>query len=233
LKAARDPPISAGMHSTGPHRDRRSTFWLALALVWFGVVAAGLAGMAAYSNRPGQPAQAPERWPEASGLTRDLSRPTIVVLAHPHCDCTRASLVELARLMARAPGRARAVVVFMMPVGVGDDWATTSLWRLASSIPGAEVVRDDDGQEARRFGAATSGQTLMYDASGRLVFSGGITSSRGHEGDNAGVAAMLARLGGQPHTETSSPVFGCSIFGEASPRMKATAPDASQRVEGS
>ena len=33
--------------------------------------------------------------------------------------------------------------------------------------------------------AWTSGETMLYDASGRLVFAGGITGSRGHGGDNA------------------------------------------------
>ena len=34
--------------------------------------------------------------------------------------------------------------------------------------------------------AITSGQTLLYDTKGHLVFSGGITGGRGHEGDNTG-----------------------------------------------
>ena len=41
----------------------------------------------------------------------------------------------------------------------------------------------------QRFGAETSGQTLLYDRDGRLLFSGGTTGSRGHDGDNAGFAS--------------------------------------------
>ena len=52
------------------------------------------------------------------------------------------------------------------------------------------MLRDDDGAEARRFGAETSGQTLLYDARGALAFSGGITGARGHAGDNAGRASL-------------------------------------------
>ena len=56
------------------------------------------------------------------------------------------------------------------------------------------MLRDDDGAEARRFGAETSGQTLLYDEHGALLFSGGITGARGHAGDNAGRASLVALL---------------------------------------
>ncbi len=56
------------------------------------------------------------------------------------------------------------------------------------------MLRDDDGAEAKRFGAETSGQTLLYDERGTLAFSGGITGSRGHAGDNAGRASLLALI---------------------------------------
>lgn len=71
---------------------------------------------------------------------------------------------------------------------------------------------DDNGAEANRFHAATSGQTLLYDAAGRLLFSGGITGSRGHSGDNAGQTAIvsLVNSGAAELTETS--VFGCPLF---------------------
>ena len=154
--------------------------WLAMALIWFAGVVVGLAGMASYSNSAGEAAQAPARWPASTTLRRDPTRPTIVMLAHPQCDCTRASLMELAKVLARAPGKAHALVVFMMPNGVDESWEHTSIWRLASQIPGVTILRDKDGKEASRFGVATSGQTLMYDGSGRLVFSGGTTAARGH-----------------------------------------------------
>src|SRR5258706_10655965 len=118
------------------------------------------------------------------------------MLAPPRCDRTRASLTELAELMARMPHRAAAFVVFIKPLGVTEDWEQTDLWRQAARIPGVTVVRDDGGAEAARFGSQTSGQTLLYDAGGRLVFDGGTTGSRGHVGENAGVDAMMARLGG-------------------------------------
>ena len=53
---------------------------------------------------------------------------------------------------------------------------------------------------------------IPYDHRGMLQFSGGITSARGHAGDNAGRTALVALLN---RLETSHPrtnVFGCPLF---------------------
>jgi hypothetical protein len=189
--------------------------WAASAAAWIAATVAGLVWLMAYDNRAGLAAVAPVAWPAESRMTRDLSGPTLVLLAHPRCDCTRASLSELAELMARAPVRPRAFVVFIKPGRVGDEWERTALWTLASRIPGVAVLRDDSGAEASRFGAATSGQTLLYDKQGRLTFSGGVTAARGKEGGSVGRASILALLGGHQAAAGTSPVFGCSLFGPA------------------
>jgi hypothetical protein len=114
--------------------------------------------------------------------------------------------------MAHSQGRLTAYVLFLKPEGFSEDWERTDLWRSAASIPGVTAMLDDQGVEANRFHAATSGQTLLYDAAGVLLFSGGITVSRGHSGDNAGEAAIvsLVNSGAADFTETS--VFGCPLF---------------------
>ena len=76
--------------------------------------------------------------------------------------------------MTQWNGRVQAEVVFVQPPELASSWAQTDLWRSVSLIPGATRVLDD-GTEARLFGAATSGQTIVYDREGRLLFSGGIT----------------------------------------------------------
>ena len=65
----------------------------------------------------------------------------------------------------------------------------------AAEIPGVEVVSDEDDAQSAAFGAAVSGQTLLYDREGRLIFSGGITAARGHAGDNAGRSARSRESG--------------------------------------
>jgi hypothetical protein len=77
-----------------------------------------------------------------------------------------------------------------------------------------EVFVDDGGVEAKRFGASTSGETMLYDESGDIQFHGGITGARGHEGDNAGRRRVLELLRkgrkGRPD-RNESPTFGCEI----------------------
>jgi hypothetical protein len=186
--------------------------WTALGLLWLSAVVTGLAFLAAYSNGAGAAARAPVAWPADSRIVRDPSRPTLVMLAHPRCSCTRASVGELAELMARAQQRPRTYVVFIKPGGVGGEWEKTDLWRSAERIPDVTVLRDDDGLEALRFGAETSGQTFLYDTAGRLLFSGGATGSRGHPGDNAGRASLLALLNREGRRLSATPVFGCPLF---------------------
>jgi hypothetical protein len=193
---------------------RTRTLWALLGVFWVGAVTAGLASLAVYDNQPGVAAQAPARWPSDSRLALDPTRPTLVMLAHPRCSCTRASLAELAELIARAPGRAKTYVVFVKPgrAGSSPDWERTDLWQRAAGIAGTTVVRDDDGHEAARFRAETSGQTFLYAPDGALLFTGGTTGARGHAGDNAGRATLLAILRREPAAGRTTPVFGCSLF---------------------
>ncbi len=67
-------------------------------------------------------------------------------------------------------------------------------------------MRDADGREARHFGAATSGQTLLYDERGTLVFSGGITGARAHAGDNVGRQSLVALLNREPPAHAAAPM---------------------------
>src|SRR5688500_10084241 len=176
---------------TLPPRRKRSRTLLLLSIVsWVALVSTGLWLLGGYENTPGIAAEAPGRWPTESRLHRATNQPTLVMLAHPHCPCTRASIGELASIMARTQGRLRAYVLFLKPEGTSKNWEATDLWHSAANIPGVEVVPDGDGREARLFRASTSGQTVLYDPAGHLLFSGGITQSRGHFGDNAGQASI-------------------------------------------
>lgn len=168
--------------------------------------------MAAFANRPGPTAAVPARWPAHSRITLDTARPTLVMFAHPQCDCTRASLAELAELMARSRQRPHAVVVFIQPREAASDWEASSTWRDAARIPNVTAIRDDDAVESKRFGAETSGQTVLYDRDGQLLFSGGMTGARGHVGDNAGFESLLTLLGGGGKPQAAAAVFGCGLF---------------------
>lgn len=178
-------------------------------LAWVVAVGAALRVLWAYENTPGPAAAAPASWPADSRLTRP-QRPVLVLALHPQCPCSAATIAELARLLAHAAVRPEVYAVFVASADADDDWVESATWRAAAALPGVHVVRDT-GVEARRFGARVSGQLLAYDASGRLQFTGGITGSRGHEGDNAGRTAIEAMLAGRPHARSAF-VFGCFLF---------------------
>lgn len=180
-----------------------------VALVWLGLVGTGMAWLTRYKGAPGVQADAPRRWPVDSAIERATDRPTLVMLAHPRCPCTRASIGELAELMTRVGDCLSAKVLFVAPEGVDWLWTDTDLWRSAAAIPGVEVVRDTRGVEAHRFGAETSGQALVYDASGMLVYRGGMTPARGHAGSPVGRDRLAALV--LADSPTSLPVFGCSL----------------------
>jgi hypothetical protein len=187
--------------------------WLSvLGVCWLGAVGAGLAVVRAYDNAPGVSADAPARWPVGSRLVLSTTEPTLVMLAHPMCPCTRASLDELAEALARANRAAKSYVLFIRPAGFAEGWEHSDLWKRAARIPGVTPIADDKGVEAARFGTSTSGQTLLYGADGRLLFSGGITGSRGHAGDNEGRAGLVALLTRTGSAQTHTSVFGCPLF---------------------
>lgn len=113
--------------------------------------------------------------------------------------------------MAQCQGRVSAHVWFLKPAEMAESWVKTDLWRTAEAIPGVIAHMDKDGNEARCFSARTSGQTLLYDSAGALLFQGGITLSRGHAGDNPGRTAITAMLMHGLSGPARTPVFGCAL----------------------
>ena len=202
------------------NRRRQAIVWFVLLVLWLGAVGAGLAWLMAYDSTPGMTADAPVAWPAGSALARDPAGPTLIMMAHPRCDCTRASLGELAELLARVRQQPRTFVVFIRPGGVDGAWEHTSVWNQATGIRGVRVIRDDNGAEAERFGVHTSGQTLLYDRYGRLVYAGGTTGARGKSGNNAGRSALVESINDARRSGPTTPVFGCSLFSPAKRQPK-------------
>lgn len=200
-----------------------------LCLIWLSLIAGAYMLLLNYAQVPGPVSRAPVIWPTASHLQRSPGQFTLITFAHPKCPCTTATINELAVLMARCR-RLRAYVLFLEPKGFPLNWIKDSTWHLASGIPGVAVLPDATGFEAQMFSATTSGETLVYDPQGRLVFSGGITAARGHEGDNQGMDEIQSIANtnmAQPTTDTGAginagmyaatlllpktPVFGCPL----------------------
>lgn len=211
--------INGGEQSTPDSSSRSNKTRLLLfasVALWMLMVGVGLSIVLGYENSPSSAANPAHQFPAEGQIQLAHNRATLIMLAHPHCPCTRASIGELALLMAQAKGRVTAYVLFLKPHGFADDWERTALWQSAARIPDVHVLKDDGGTEAMRFDAATSGQTLLYDANGSLLFSGGITGARGHSGDNAGRSAIVALLNEGKAAQTETAVFGCPLFNENS-----------------
>src|SRR5712692_3003643 len=143
---------------------------LSAILLWFLAAGAGLSFLASYENAPGVAAAAPSRWPTDSLIKPAPDRATLVMLTHPQCPCTRASIEELDKLMAHCQGRVDAYVLLLKPDGSSDEWVNTDMLKNGQRTPVVRVRVDEEGDDAHYFQAAILGQVILYGADGRLLF---------------------------------------------------------------
>ena len=189
------------------------TSWLLklTCVIWLAFAALGFCSLLAYSQTPsaaetthleGSPAK--DSWTLAVGI-------------HPQCPCTFATLSELERLLAKAKGQLHCKIYAYCPADFSDGERThfldTLLIHQARSLPNTELIIDQESDYAMEMGIATSGGCVLYDQSGGVRFRGGITPSRGHEGDNLGSRTILALLRGEESEIDATPVYGCLLTG--------------------
>jgi hypothetical protein len=196
--------------------------WLYVIIaLWAGAIGFGMQRVWTYSTTPGSATAPPVRWPGSAELAPRAGEPVLMMFVHPQCPCTRASLHELQVIMERARQRPAAWVLITRPRDMPEGWEQTATWKMAQEIPGVRVRVDVDSVEARRFGAETSGHVILYDRRG-AVFSGGITSGRGHTGMNDAERQVIALLDGGPVKGEAFPVFGCKLYGGTEPQIEET-----------
>lgn len=186
-----------------PSTQREAAVWGAGA-AWLALVVGGFWFWERYELTPGAASHptAPDE--------RGTGRWELTVFAHPRCPCSRATLRDLAQIVADSPDLTIRVL-FVRPEGAADGWERSESWDTAGSIPGARVTCDADGVEARRLGAETSGAAVLTDPDGRVVFRGGLTTARGRTGPSAGRQAVRAWVSGGEGA-AKAPVFGCPLF---------------------
>jgi hypothetical protein len=179
-------------------------------LTWAGTIAAAYQAVRRFETTPGFAADASSSWPARSTIPRGAGRWSLVMLVHPHCSCSRASIQELQAILEKAPHTLHASVLVYRPSEFPAGWERTDVYESASKLPRTNVIVDRDGREAAVFGGFTSGQTFLYDATGHLRFAGGITSLRGHAGLNRGRADII-QIASAGQGSGKHPVFGCAI----------------------
>jgi hypothetical protein len=191
----------------------RGALLLAIVSLWLAATAVGMTAMWQYSVVPGENAQVPTEWPTQSSIVPN-ARFTLLFFAHPRCPCTRASMSELERLAGDCHDQVDIHVLFILPASAASEaaWQETDLHASAKRIPGLTLHTDINRRESELFGARTSGMCLLYDPSGALVFHGGLTEARGHEGENEGTDAIRTILAGSQDELRQSPVYGCPLF---------------------
>lgn len=198
------------------HNIRRFASLIMALIVWLLIIVLGTYKLLMYEFAPGSENRYPTTWPKESGLALDATGYTLLMAVHPKCSCSSASLNELSKLMVRFSSQVHAKAFFIAPQNASSDYIRSKNWRAAQNIPNLEIVLDTDGQLANHFHLKTSGATLLYNQNGELAFSGGITASRGHSGDNAGSKAILDIVSGFPTAINKTAAFGCHLFKHSS-----------------
>jgi hypothetical protein len=183
----------------------------AAGILWIAAVGVGMWSLMAFDTTPGGSGLTSATWPSETRIAFQPGRPNLVMFAHPNCPCTRATLGELSEIMVRSQGLISARVLFYQPTKRPAGWDKDDLSGLVRALPQVAVLDDIDGMEAARFGATTSGYTLLYDVYGKLRFRGGITRARGQAGASAGRQIILSLLNQTQVTERETPVFGCAL----------------------
>jgi hypothetical protein len=183
-------------------------------MIWIATVTVGAVAMLRHEFDGQAEVHAPAAWPSELGVFNPAGRAlSLVMVAHPDCPCTRASIAQLERLLAQSAGQTQAIVfVYQMPGVSRDELQNEDFWKRLEQIANLRPIADPAGAIAERLGADVSGSAAAYDREGKLRFQGGLTASRGHEGPSFALEHLRALALGQRTPSAgvaSTPAFGC------------------------
>jgi len=189
-----------------------------LIVLWSTAVAFGFSLLLVHESTPGMANPLPTHWPTDIAVQRCTDRPMLLVFIHPQCPCTMATLKELERLVAEVEMPVQTTLILNCPTDQETAWKQTAIWRRCESISKGSLLVDFGGEMATKFRISTSGHCALYSAAGKLLFQGGITASRGHEGESTGRVAIRAHLSSngrdidKMQMKSETPVFGCELI---------------------
>jgi hypothetical protein len=120
-------------------------------------------------------AETPSQWPMTSSLMRQADLPSVILFANPNSPCTTDTLAQLKEAVEGE--RVKASIVFWAPEHADEESLNSNNIDQAKQISGATIVFDSKGHEFANFGIQSSGQVIVYDPNGQLVYNGDITGS--------------------------------------------------------
>lgn len=188
--------------------------------IWMLLVTFGFTLVLRYQMKPG-PLGIPDS--QVSGRinpsTPDSRSWKLTVFLHPECTCSRASLEELGRLQ-RELGAQMEISIYVSTQLSHEQTLQSTLYQKAIRNTNWTVTLDPEARIASAMKAYTSGACFLFHPDGQLVFAGGVTASRGHEGPAAGQQTIRnAVLSSNTTTPLAqSPVYGCGIL-DANPTI--------------
>ncbi|MBX3119673.1 MAG: hypothetical protein KF784_11450 [Fimbriimonadaceae bacterium] len=190
--------------NTAKARGLRRAFAVIGIFTWVICLAVGFNTFLTWETTPGVQGGQPTSTP----VKTDTNKWQIVMVAHTECPCTRASFVNLEKLLIRYPSQLTCSVVFCGPNA--NPSSNSENVKYAQRLKGAAIKFLSEDEVQAQYESATSGQVFLYSPSGDLTFKGGITNGRGHEGASEGTMA-IGDLIEQRKAPAASPVYGCPL----------------------
>jgi hypothetical protein len=111
-------------------------------------------------------------WPQTSALPRAEGKSTVLMFVYPSDARSEAKIAELAATLATVKNRPFVAVVHVA------DTQPTALWDTSGKLLQSARLLDKGGVEAKRFGAVSTGHTVVYDAAGQLQYTGSVSQLR-------------------------------------------------------
>jgi hypothetical protein len=186
--------------------------------IWIAAILAMVAATFIYSNDAGSlgtPVADISRI-STDNIFSDGDEETFLFFFHPKCPCTSASITELKNII----NDIKPVTVNLIGIALADStdssWKESTNYREFSKIKGSRIIDDYGGSISVRLGAETSGVLGHYNSNGQLLFWGGVTASRGHEGRAKAYEIITSYFKNRSADEyidfSTGEVFGCGLY---------------------
>jgi hypothetical protein len=129
---------------------------------------------------------------------------------HPDCPCTLATLRLLDQLWDELPTKPRLDIYIASYDLPNTKWSESKNYTLAATLTSARIWEDTNADRAKQHEAQVSGTLLVRNGQGKLLFRGGISSSRSCDDPGSSFFALRYLLTSGQSIEPTR-VYGCSF----------------------